>query len=849
MKLKRLYFGTFNDDITSFMAEATAVKFELFRASYQKRKVNDVKVQRCIGKLNGLLAKYGNSLEEAESVAKKTGKIDTSKSCYATPYSDIKDVLYAKYDYAAILQFVDGLYKGIDSGKFSEDDDFDEFFKHTANMAFKGLPDSTAAIVDATNDINEQKSDTAEISHYNAVIGQKIYNSRDREELYKAATKTLDFLCDKINTENDFGLDTDNMSVQVLFVNNIIEFITYSLAAYMYKAFILSGYIESYVDHAIEDNGPIAESVQEVSNKISDLDVTIMKTADDALCREPKDLQNLYNVLNEFAQIIGSEIFKNQKDFASTDALPNSVDCDAENDSNIFREKLIGNSLYEFIFNKLGHIYSNYDSSANAAALSDELSSLLHNNQGLSTTVSPKQELVTILRDTWNDKTSEDDLRKITKDLGVCGIGLLAFIKDIFMDTIRRYRIEINDPTKNNAYLTALAEISKACKELYIELANVIMSRFREIEVQYNKNRTAKIADGFAELSIKVPGNFKDNDPAKEVMGDAVPDTTRSELELYGRPTYESLRMYAEYASTILPDSEYYSEAVDFSKIMDAIQAFVSAWFKKAVQFFDNSKLKEASEWVTANKTMLMNGTYNGNMEVLPYRADIKYPDIDKFADKLNNGFRDIVYSSQKNLDAFITNLYHAEDPKLTELWRSDDKNAPKQLENYILFGANPETEVKSKSISNNDIKKNMATWISTVESASAVREKFINSEKKADNAMKAMKLKVADKKSYTDENKEQNAVQAQQTQQTPPANNQQQAAQQTAQQNNQQNNQQNAQQNQQTEQNGESLVQSAVTQIQTAYQKIVFPSYSIFRRAIIDQYNYIKQAYNLMNK
>lgn len=827
MSFTRLNGRDLRADVNTFVGESGKAKIELFKASYQARKVDDRIIQKYIGALNGMLAKYGNNLKSVEDDVKAMNKLDLdSKVDSCLQYDDVKDVVYAKYDYASVLQFTDGLIRGIDSNKMEENDDIEDYFDHTVSMAFKDLPTSTAALVEDINSLVYRPADKSEISHFNAVKGLKIYNENDRKELYKASCKVIDYICDQINKNSGLGINTDDAAVKVAFVNNVIEYITYSVTAFMYRTTIINLYALPFTVQTIHE--PIAEmneSVQEVMNKISEKDIKVMKNADDAQLMDPKNIVQFYDTINEFAQIAGTEISLKKIDLTDDWDPFNFRKKDSDSASNIFNEKLIGNPLYEFILNKLERCRWN-DVMNHAGELAEELDGLMHNKkQGLSDTLSAEQEMLPAFRDLWKDKTSEKELQKIIHDLGQVAITVLSCLQIVSsrVDNFRSDEADSDRPDKNNAVLSANAKTIKLIKELYREIAVIVLSRFREIEIILNKNRQQDIADGFAAVSIKVPGDFKDNEPEKEAMGDAVPDTSRMPVDLYGMPTYEACRMYSEYASYVLGNDEYYSEALDMSKIVDTLQAFLRGFYKKAIQAFDNVNLKKAVEWVEKNQGDLKTMKFTGTMEVLPYKSNISYPSISDFNNKLSNKFNLDLLKSSKAFDEFINSLYANNDATLAKIWTGDSKNSNAEIQNYVLFGVAPGANVQTKILNTSEsIQTEMAnTWISTVLASKAVRDSFVNAEKQSDNIVRNIKTKLS----------------------TISTNNTQNNANQNTDQNAATDNKDN---NAQANANEEVSPQTALSKIQVAYTKIVFPSYMIFYKAITDQYNYIKQAYSM---
>ena len=834
MNLTRIRANQFFNDVNGLAAEASQLKMELFRSINHARRVDSTKVHKYLGFVNGVLSRYSGIFEDTVDGMKNATPEEGNDT---VPYADVKPYLYSNFDYASILKYTDGLYKGLDDGKIKTAYDMDEFFIHTTRLAFKDIPDITPDLLDELVEMDHtKKASSTDTAKFKAVKEQRIFNKSDRTELYKAIEKTIDFLCNEINSKGSIDIATDDITLKIAFIVSVLDYATYSVAAYIGRVYAINMYAYGFIKN--EDNvNPVAVTeAAEVKDKVSQEAYKVMIPADDANYRDPKNFVSLIKLLQEFASVLGRSIVDDTKKLNLDDNWFQYKIDEQSDVSNIFKDALIGNPLYEFITNRMS--YWRWDDSwKQRQDFADELYSYIYNgHQGLSTSLTAKQEMLPILRDTWADKTQIEDYGTIAANLGEWALEVLSILRRYFNDGIQWRSNEANNPEKNNSVLNSSAEIIKATKDLYNDIVEVVLSRLRDIELKINKDKEDEIQKVFTDVSINVPGGLKSDISTKNDMMDSSPDTSRLPVDLYALPTYESLRMYSEYVETQLGADGYYSEAVDFSKVMDTLQAFVAGLFKKAIQFFDNPKLKAAADWVSKNSEKLYNVTYNGPMEVQPYKADIKYPSIENFANWIQSEFSEKVVSSDDELKNFLFKLYSTNDQTLRKIWQSGDKNTETQVENYILFGVQPNGSVNTKTLNNDaEIKAEMKNWISTVTAAPVLRSTIINDEQKATAAMKTVKSKLISLKQGTP------ATNQPQSKEGAPEINSTDTNQTTAQQNAQQNTNQNG--------NNDHRIQEALNGIQTAFQKVVFPAYMIFRRAITDQYNYIKNAYSNSNK
>lgn len=830
MKLQYISKGSFIGDVNQVVQVSSILKMELFKSSYEVKRVDVSKVQKYLSKVNEILAKYCSLAENLVDAMKNSS---AGEDVMSIPYADVKPFLYVEYDYASALKYLDGLYKGINDGHIKSQKDIDDFFENTTGMAFKDLPTTIGTLTDELSDLCQTKKvgDT-EAKKFNAVKEQKLFDSRDRQELYKTIEKVVKYLCDEINEKGKVDIDTDDITMRIAFFVSAIDYLNYEVAAFIGRVFVINTYA---YDYCVDRSEPVAVTEAADHALPSDdtkMQIKVMVPADDANYREPKDFEKLIGLINEFAGSIGTNITtRDLRDIGDTYfTFRIGGDNEADND-NIFVDALLGNALYEFILNKMSY-YRWDDSAKKRQDFSDEFDALIHNKHlGLSTSISSKQEMLPIIRDLNNDKDTISEYQKVVHDLGQFALEILSFLRMYFFDGINWRSQEATNPNYNNSALNANAEAVKAVKELYGELAGAILYRLRDIELKYNTAKQNELDQVFADISIKVPGGLDDDISHTHDTMDGVPDTAKLPVDLYAMPTYESLQMYAEYAKSVLGDDKFFNEAVDFSKFINTLQSLVTGWFKKAIQFFDGPKLKAASQWVHNNAAKLRTGmTYNGPMEVLPYQENINYPSMEKFINKLTS-FTDDDIKDEESLNKFIDGLYDVGDAELTKIFKNaregntssaklDNAINNSQAENYILFGVTPGTAVKSKQLENDAaIKKEMEIWISTVAACSFLRTSFINNEKKATSAVNAVKSRIVSTTAKPSTQAAAPTLDSEQKEQTAPA------------------------------ANNDGLKQQAITKIQTAFNQVVFPSYMIFRRAITDQYNYIKTAYSSANK
>lgn len=730
-------YGLIDEDLLAIVNDmannSSKVKAFIFKNVIMNAEIDKKDMQKYLGSINSLLMafeKYG------DEVAKYMRNTTPNNVGHGISYDGIKDYLYGKYDYVSPIPFVDGLIRLIKDGKIKENKDVIDFFEHTADKAFNHRAVNTAGLVDEVIS-NEKDYDTIhndyEVKKFNAVKDQKIFNSRDRIELYKAVDKVIEFLVDDLN--NNRYERTRDMKLLVSYVNNVIEYVTYSVTAYITRIFIIGKYASSFIAYSAVKTIPVPvnESVDP-----SNVDrITIMNELDELDVRDMIKLVDYIEDICDFIKVIGGTLPKDL-DLKRMKAgefyyIP---DLDA---NNRLLEALLGNSFYEFLTNQVYNMFIDYgnDSLYSLINLNNNISEFLSpSNQALSTETTAKQGMMRIIRDVNAKNDTKESYVELAHDLFEFTLFTLSKIMSIYV-RVRDYRMrEANDPIHNNSALTVSAELMKQFSSIYKEIAIATLSKFRDIEMNINdlNNKEESIAND--SLKIKVPGEKNDVSSNNNMMT-AVPDTERIPAELlnlYAKPAFEYYQLYDEYASSLLPADEYYVEA---SIIINKIKAWLEAILAAIKRRWNDVKFQNAVKWVQKNKGVLQSSVYSGEMEVLPYTS-IKIDYIDQVIEKLN-GINADLFKDNEQFNTFINSLYVT--PELQFIFNGNLKDDVKltKFQNYILFGIDPKMnqDVKPKKIVDNQIRETMMkVWVPSVISSPELTKELVNDGQKINKAI-----------------------------------------------------------------------------------------------------------------
>ena len=120
--------GDITDSVRGLVQAASEFKTSIFRAKMRKEKVDQSRSKRLLRVANEFLKRwddYSGDLADAMKHCKGTEDV------YALDYDFAKSYIFAKYDYASVLPFADGVFQGVKSKKFEDPEDIEDFRNHT----------------------------------------------------------------------------------------------------------------------------------------------------------------------------------------------------------------------------------------------------------------------------------------------------------------------------------------------------------------------------------------------------------------------------------------------------------------------------------------------------------------------------------------------------------------------------------------------------------------------------------------------------------------------------------------------------------------------------------------------
>lgn len=741
--METIKFGTLYDrDIVKYVhditMEASVLKKEIFKTSIMNKELDKDVCSTYLTAVYNFLKfwdEYSNDLQVKIKAAKGIEGIST------VDYGYVKEFIYAKYDYASILPFTDGLLKGVNDEKFTSADDIKDFMDHTLSKAFANQADSSAALLDSVlinngsiGNINGfHPVSSMEAKMFDSIRNYAMFDRRSRPELYKAIDAVVKFM----TTDIGIGkyIKTKDVKIFVSMINNIVDYMTYSLTAYATRIYIISAYTYPFI-LSRETAGAIVKPLREDGNnadpEVNGMEITVFRDADDIICRDPSKVKEFIEIFGKFTKLAGVDtLFGTRKP-----TYQNHWDGMENIESSAFCSKLTTNQLHEFLAGGCKEIsfYSDRMSST-MSELNQILKECIYNNtQGLQGVSSPKQEMMHVIRGTSCDNTLKG-YQGLAKDLYLFTIHMCCNIDTMIRGITEWKSNEQEYPKNNTTTYNSASESLKILSEFYRDLAMAIAQKARDIEININTLRENDADKTMNSLNLKIPNMKSDGDESNNMMT-SVPDTTRLPTELidlYDVPAFESMMLYDEYARNLpgMEDDLYYSEAFNISGLIDQIIAKIKSAWMRFKSFVDNKDVQKAFKWATEHERELISMDYSGaKMSVLPYKLSIALPAGYNNLTKGLAAFDSSKIKTKEDVQAFIKTLYPSD---AVYEWFTGDKNkdgkyGAAMYRSFILFkdeNEASETVPNPIEIDGAKITKLIPEWIKTLKAASETYDAY----------------------------------------------------------------------------------------------------------------------------
>jgi len=159
--------------IHEMVREGSKLKNEIFKSVIMMKDLDKKVIQLYLGYVNSFLKYWDEYSSTLQEEMKTSNGVEGVRSI---SYERVRDYVYAKNDYASVLEFVDGLIKLVESGKCESIEDIEDFMDHTLSKAFPsreaevgGLEEAAIAALTG-QDREDDNGENKEIDRYESYV-------------------------------------------------------------------------------------------------------------------------------------------------------------------------------------------------------------------------------------------------------------------------------------------------------------------------------------------------------------------------------------------------------------------------------------------------------------------------------------------------------------------------------------------------------------------------------------------------------------------------------------------------------------------------------------------------------
>ena len=721
---------------------ANVFKIEIFKSKIKLDDVSTTATRDFITACTGYIRFWSDYAQNIENASAKAS-LSPSRGI---PYQHISKFVIDGNDYTGILKFVDSI---IGNPEIQTTDAIDDAYRYSVHKAFQIGSDSVADLVDSITGnegriaqlLQPVELDATEKRYFdNFRSNIDIYDYTDRVDLYKAVNLAVDYISKDADRKN---VGPNNIGLYIAKLHAIVNYTVHSLVAYASRIYILGRYVAPYTGYTFNPQTNYEESVQ----SMQDFYMDTMKTTDEIMVRD-------MNRFEEFRTILGKW----------EDELGCSVSLQKQNP---LRDALTGNSLYEFLtqYNSLGDddLIKSDTTYRTRLKVRDML---LNPDQALSTAVSPRQDMITDVKEVKPREDTVEGWKYLGCCVSECARKLLESIKvnaEYFIGW-RNCHMSGNAhyPTNPTSYVTA-AECARLLAEFYRDFSIAILYKVREIEDRINFLNEAKEKEIGIQLKIDVPG-LEEDIKKNNNIDTVVPDTTRdldpvteNVLSIDVDNIVTLFETYDLYAATFpgMENDPYFTEAIDINAAINNFLAKIIAWGNRFVRFIGNASVRSAFNWVKEHQNELknINISQDARMAIKKYKTSLQnVGNTEKIITALNAATVD-TFRTTENKEKFIRSLYPSD--TVANWFMSKDKqvqqNAKALYRKLVLFyDANTIGNVKAtdddptEELNAQGIKDNLTRfWVPVILGNESVTKAQQDDGKRLRDAINALKRRL----------------------------------------------------------------------------------------------------------
>ena len=746
------FHALFDSDIIKsihdLLRETSKVKTEIFKTITMNKNLDISLIKYYLSYVDNFLRYWDNYSSMLGERIKNTNPVTGIKTI---DYEYIKNYIYSSYDYASLLEFTDGVIRGVEDKVFKKPHDIEDFFIKTVHNAFIEK-DSVAELLDSVLEKgyeldNNQIVGPREVMLFKSIRNyNKLFDHRVPNIVNKAVDRTMETLTRELPSIK-LSLDYNAIRLFVSIVNNVIEYITYTLTAYATRVYIIFRYTFPFI-YAYEDNSKPA-LIKESTEGSYDNGLRIFKDMEDLDVIDPSKLGVFCDAFVKFLASIGNGVF-NQDSPACYSSYTISDKTLVENK---FCQKIIANPLYLFISKDRHNSFNPFNTNGKVMIneLNQNLKTFLYNSkQGLQGVTTPKQELLHIIRGEECEETLSG-YKSLAKDLYILALYMGHNTKSFIDDMKHWINKELEEPNNSLSDCSMANENSKMLTEFYRDIMSAILFKARHIEMKINDFHASNSNKTFNDMSISIPGQKKSDTDLSSNMGSVVPETMRMPMELidaYALPNFESMQMFDEYLKSLpeFTNDVYFTEGV--SDLYNKLKALLIAFSKQVNVFFNNASTKAAFKWVNDHEKELKEIKFTSEDELkkcYPLKDNITLPD--GFKNLITNlqNFDSKILESDELIKKFIKSLYPSEN--IYNWFNSNDSKfsdgnkslAPQMYRNLILFQDMNNITTKAPELvtyQGDQLKLKFYGWVDTVKSGPDIYKQYVDLDKSLTSAV-----------------------------------------------------------------------------------------------------------------
>lgn len=710
----------FNSELNAFRAKVNSLKRELMIGTIGGQKELDTfKLDNFRVELKDLLHRikvYGDDIARKIKATTLPDELEVQ----TVPYDLIKEFIFLKPDYRSISGFTSGLIEGTsDDGILKSAGDINDFFTHTAEMAFKMNVESTGELLEKCQFVRDSVEQIMPIDRkmFNSLGGYPdMFMVTDVGDIFTSVSRSLRELSSWLVSQGD-GSNSQRL-IAVAALNSYCEYINFTVTVYFGRAFMI-GYYLAPIWYKLDDKSDVADgSFSEAVNPDEldgDCQFQPLRELEQGTILNPKSVITFLNTYRQLVKFISRGTPKGIPT-GDTEWAWDGRDAKAAFQRVVIDSGMSDNILLAKVILSEGYFYSSEQRDeipVNITEMYHNLKSSLGNSkQSLQLKASAKDDLIRVISSA-NGVKNMADLRKLAKDSLILSGGVLTNIRHRLMMMQGTITDGQYESTIGNQKL--VSECHLMLLELYRDLASASYDKAILIDKLYR--RLIKRANDDIKTSIELDLTALIN--SDQVQAPATMRVSEDMLPKYQQPILEYLELKDEFLRS-LPEFEndlYLSEAGG-SSLSNAISSLIESLIASVAAFFKN--FKSAANWVKSREKDLRAVTFGDGDKL----SGVRQYKVGKY-DELIKGLSlaNVKANVGKPSDQFAASLYPSQE--IFNWFKSDKKSAAIKYSNSYLFGKATTDEIPTVTLSGKDLTAAMREWIDDILSSEAAMAKL----------------------------------------------------------------------------------------------------------------------------